>query len=61
MIYGYYFDPTYILIVIGMVICLVAQAHVIQHSKNIQEFRAIQGLQGHRRPKEFLNHREFMM
>ena len=27
-LYGYYFDPTYILIIIGAVICLIASARV---------------------------------
>ena len=28
MLYGFYFDPTYILIIIGMALCLAASAHV---------------------------------
>lgn len=42
MLYGYYFDPTYVLIVIGMVICMAASAHVNSTLENILNTEAIQ-------------------
>ena len=36
--YGYYFDPTYILVVIGMVISLIASAKVTRENKRIPRF-----------------------
>lgn len=46
MIYGFYFDPTYILIVIGMVICMAASAHVNSTFKKYSRYRSHSGLTG---------------
>ena len=54
MIYGYYFDPTYILIVIGMVICLVAQAHVNSTFKKYSIVQSNSGLTGAQAAKRIL-------
>lgn len=54
MIYGYYFDPTYILIVIGMVICLVAQAHVNATFKKYSRVQSNSGLTGAQAAKRIL-------
>lgn len=54
MIYGYYFDPTYILIVIGMVICLVAQAHVNTTFKKYSRVQSNSGLTGAQAAKRIL-------
>ena len=54
MIYGYYFDPTYILIVIGMVICLVAQAHVNSTFKKYSRVQSNSGLTGAQAAKRIL-------
>ena len=54
MIYGYYFDPTYILIVIGMVICLVAQAHVNSTFKKYLRVQSNSGLTGAQAAKRIL-------
>ena len=54
MIYGYYFDDTYILIVIGMVICLVAQAHVNSTFKKYSRVQSNSGLTGAQAAKRIL-------
>lgn len=46
MIYGFYFDPTYILIIIGMVICMAASAHVNSTFKKYSRYRSHSGLTG---------------
>ena len=46
MPYGYYFDPTYILIIIGMVICLAASAHVNATFKKYSKFKSNSGMTG---------------
>lgn len=37
MYYPMYFDPTYVLVLIGVVICMIASAKMIQHLINIPE------------------------
>ena len=54
MIYGYYFDPTYILIVIGRVICLVAQTHVNSTFKKYSRVQSNSGLTGAQAAKRIL-------
>lgn len=46
MLYGFYFDPTYILIVIGMIICMAASAHVNSTFKKYSRYRSHSGLTG---------------
>lgn len=46
MLYGYYFDPTYILIIIGMVICMAASAHVNSTYRKYSKYRSSSGLTG---------------
>ncbi len=46
MLYGYYFDPTYILIIIGMIICMAASAHVNSTYKKYSKYRSASGLTG---------------
>lgn len=46
MFYGFYWDPTYILIVIGMVICLAASAHVNSTFKKYSKYKSNSGLTG---------------
>ena len=46
MLYGYYFDPTYILIIIGMVICMAASAHVNSTFNKYSRFQSHSGLTG---------------
>lgn len=46
MFYGFYFDPTYILIIIGMVICLAASARVNSTFKKYSKYRSNSGLTG---------------
>lgn len=46
MLYGYYFDPTYILIIIGMVICMAASAHVNSTYRKYSKYRSSSGMTG---------------
>lgn len=46
MPYGFYFDPTYILIVIGMVLCLAASAHVNSTYRKYSRVRSNSGMTG---------------
>ena len=46
MLYGFYYDPTYILIIIGMVICLAASAHVNSTFKKYSKYRSRSGMTG---------------
>lgn len=44
--YGYYFDPTYILVIIGAVICLGASARVNSTYKKYSKYKSASGLTG---------------
>lgn len=44
--YGYYFDPTYILVLIGAVVCLLASAMVNSTMKAYQKKRIATGISG---------------
>ena len=44
--YGYYFDPTYILVIIGMVISLIASAKVKGTYAKYSRVRSRSGLTG---------------
>lgn len=46
MFYGFYYDPTYILIIVGMVICLLASARVNSTFKKYSKYRSNSGLTG---------------
>jgi hypothetical protein len=46
MLYGFYYDPTYILIIIGMVICLAASAHVNSTFKKYSKYRSHSAMTG---------------
>ena len=62
MLYGFYFDPTYILIIIGMVICMAASAHVNSTFKKYSRYRSNSGLTGAQAAaREYWNLREYMM
>lgn len=54
MFYGLYFDPTYILIIIGMVICMAASAHVNSTFKKYSKYRSNSGLTGAQAAKRIL-------
>ena len=54
MLYGYYFDPTYVLIVIGMVICMAASAHVNSTFRKYSKYRSNSGLTGAQAAKMIL-------
>lgn len=44
--YGYYFDPTYILVIIGAVICLIASARVKSTFEKYDKVRSMSGMTG---------------
>lgn len=44
--FGYYFDPTYFLIIIGAVICLIASARVNSTYKKYSKYKSKSGLTG---------------
>lgn len=44
--YGFYFDPTYILVIIGAVICLVASARVKSTFRKYDRVRSMSGVTG---------------
>ena len=46
MLYGFYFDPTYVLIIIGMIICLAASAHVNSTFKKYSKYKSNSGMTG---------------
>lgn len=46
MYWGYYFDPTYILIIIGVIICSLASARVNSTFKKYSKYRSYSGLTG---------------
>lgn len=44
--YGFYFDPTYILVIIGAVICLIASARVKSTFRKYDKVRSMSGMTG---------------
>lgn len=60
--YGMYWDPTYILVIIGMVICLLASARVKSTYAKFNRVRSHSGITCGRsgREKSFME-QEFMM
>ena len=46
MLYGFYFDPTYVLIIIGMVLCLAASAHVNSTFRKYSRIGSNSGMTG---------------
>ena len=46
MLYGFYFDPTYILIIIGMALCLAASTHVNSTFNKYSRVRSNSGMTG---------------
>ncbi len=44
--YGFYFDPTYILVIIGAVICLIASARVKSTFRKYDRVRSMSGMTG---------------
>lgn len=53
--FGYYFDPTYILILIGMVISLIASARVKSTYEKYSRVRSMSGLTGAQAAERILN------
>ena len=58
--YGMYWDPTYILVIIGMVICLLASARVKSTYAKFNRVRIRELLRQKRQRKSFME-QEFMM
>lgn len=44
--YGYYWDPTYVLVVIGAIICLLASARVKGTFNKYNKVRSASGMTG---------------
>lgn len=53
--YGYYFDPTYILVIIGAVICLAASAKVKSTFNKYNRVRSMSGMTGAQAAERILN------
>ncbi len=53
--YGFYFDPTYILVVIGAVICLAASARVKSTFNKYNRVRSMSGMTGAQAAERILN------
>ncbi len=54
MFYGFYFDPTYILILIGVVICMMASAHVNATFRKYSKYHSQSGMTGAQAAKRIL-------
>ena len=53
--YGFYFDPTYILVVIGALICLAASAKVKSTFNRYDRVRSMSGMTGAQAAERILN------
>lgn len=49
--YGYYWDPTYFLVLVGLVLCLGASALVNSTMRKYSKVRNMRGLTGAERPQ----------
>lgn len=54
MFYGFYFDPTYVLVLIGVIICLIAQARVSATYKKYSKIASNSGMTGAEAAKRIL-------
>lgn len=54
MFYGFYFDPTYILVLIGVVICMAASAHVNSTFRKYSKYQSQSGMTGAQAAKRIL-------
>lgn len=55
MPYYYWWDPTYFLVIIGAVICLLASAHVNNTFKKYLKYRSMSGMTGAQAAQRILN------
>lgn len=55
MPYYYWWDPTYFLVIIGAVICLLASAHVYNTFKKYAKYRSMSGMTGAQAAQRILN------
>ena len=55
MYYPMYFDPTYILVLIGVVICLIASARVKSTFNKYSRYRSMSGMTGAQAAERILN------
>ena len=53
--YGYYFDPTYFLVLIGLVLCLGASALVNSTMRKYSKVRNMRGITGAEAARNLLN------
>ena len=54
--YGFFWDPTYILIIIGAVICLIASARVRTTFNKYSQVRSMSGMTGAQAAERILAH-----
>lgn len=59
--YGMYWDPTYILVIIGMVICLLASARVKSTYAKFNRVRSHSGITAAEAAEKSFMEQEFMM
>lgn len=57
----YYWDPTYILVVIGAVICMIASARVKGTFNKYSQLRSMSGMNGAQVLKECFRRQAYMM
>ena len=55
MPYYYWWDPTYFLVIIGAVICLLASAHVNNTFKKYSKYRSMSGMTGAQAAQRIIN------
>ena len=59
--YGFYFDPTYVLLIIGMILALAASGKMRSTFARYQQVRSHSGLTGAQTAQRILNAAESMM
>lgn len=55
--YGWYFDPTYILVVLGMILCMIASSRVKSTFQRYNEIRSMSGMTGAQAAQRLLQYK----
>lgn len=55
MLYGFYFDPTYILVIIGALLCIISSSHVKSTYRKYSRVQSGTGLTGAQAAQKILN------
>ena len=53
--YGFYYDPTYVMVLIGVVICMLASANVNRTFQKYSRIRSHSGMTGHEAAERLLH------